>query len=325
MALNTILVVAEVHESGLHPVTLELLAKARAMGTSVHAVLAAASDGDTLASELGAHGASRVYLAENAELGECVGGFATAFAVRDAVAQCSPDLVLFGQTYHGRDAAGCASVLLQRTVVSNIVDLESEPELRAVSTVFGGTQRVATAVTGPAPALVVVRAKSFESAEPGSGSAEVVRLSLDLPRWVKAGRVAGRAEESASGPKLEDAPVVVSGGRGLQDPKNFALLQELAAMLHGAVGASRAVVDAGWVPYAYQVGQTGKTVKPTVYIACGISGAMQHTVGMKGSKYIIAINKDEGAPIFKLADLGVVGDALDILPKLIAEVRSRAN
>ncbi len=325
MALNTILVVAEAHDGGLHPVTLELLTKARSMAPDVHAVLAAPEGGEALASELGQYGASTVYLAEDARIGECVGGFATAFAVRDAAAQASPDLILFGQTYAGRDAAGCAAVLMQRTVVSNIIDLEADPELRAISTVFGGTQRVATAMSGPAPAIVVVRAKSFEASEKGTSVAEVVHLTLDLPRWVTAARVAGRAQESASGPKLEDAPVVVSGGRGLQDPKNFALLQELAEMLHGAVGASRAVVDAGWVPYAYQVGQTGKTVKPTVYIACGISGAMQHTVGMKGAKYIIAINKDEGAPIFKLADLGVVGDALDILPKLIAEVRSRIN
>lgn len=325
MALNSILVVAEVHEGGLHPVTLELLAKARTMAASVLAVLATPTDGATLAAELGAHGASQVYLAEDPKLADVVGGFATGFAVRDAVALASPDVILFGQTYLGRDAAGCASILLQRTVVSNIIDLETEPEFRAISTVFGGTQRVATALSGPSPSLVVVRAKSFESTVPGNGQAEIVPLALTLPSWVTAGNVVGRAQESASGPKLEDAAVVISGGRGLQDPKNFALLQELAEMLHGAVGASRAVVDAGWVPYAYQVGQTGKTVKPTVYIACGISGAMQHTVGMKGSKYIIAINKDEGAPIFKLADLGVVGDALSILPKVISEVRSRSN
>jgi electron transfer flavoprotein alpha subunit len=136
----------------------------------------------------------------------------------------------------------------------------------------------------------------------------------------------GRHEASASGPKLEEAKVVISGGRGLQDPSNFRLLEELAeAIGDAAVGASRAVVDAGWIPYSHQVGQTGKTVKPEVYLAVGISGALQHVVGMKGAKRIVAINKDPDAPIFRLADLGIVGDALTVLPALIAEVRARTG
>ncbi|HEX9694706.1 MAG TPA: electron transfer flavoprotein subunit alpha/FixB family protein [Actinomycetota bacterium] len=133
-----------------------------------------------------------------------------------------------------------------------------------------------------------------------------------------------RIEEEQSGPKLEEAPVIVSGGRGLQDPSNFKLLEELAGAIgNAAVGATRAVVDAGWVPYAMQIGQTGKTVKPKVYLAIGISGATQHIVGMKSSDRIIAINKDPEAPIFQLADLGIVGDALKVVPALTQEVKSR--
>jgi electron transfer flavoprotein alpha subunit len=169
----------------------------------------------------------------------------------------------------------------------------------------------------------LIRPKSFP-AEPSGGTATVVPIEVEIPDELRRAHRVERHEESASGPKLEEARVVIAGGRGLQDASNFSLLDELAAALgNAAVGASRAVVDAGWVPYSYQVGQTGKTVKPDVYLAVGISGALQHVVGMKGAKRIIAINKDADAPIFKLADLGVVGDALKVLPDLIREIRAR--
>jgi electron transfer flavoprotein alpha subunit len=158
----------------------------------------------------------------------------------------------------------------------------------------------------------------------GAGEPNVVKVDVQIPDELKAARRVQRHEEEASGPKLEDAKVVISGGRGLQDPSNFELLDKLASAVGGAaVGATRAVVDSGWVPYSYQVGQTGKTVKPEVYIAVGVSGAIQHLVGMKESKRIVAINKDPDAPIFKLADVGVVGDALKIVPRLTEEIQAK--
>src|SRR6266550_2216795 len=175
-----------------------------------------------------------------------------------------------------------------------------------------GDDVAAVALGGANPKLVIVRPKSF-AAEASGGSANVQDVNVEIPEDLKKVRRVEHHEEAASGPKLEEASVVVSGGRGLQDPSNFKLIDELAA----------AIGDAGWVPYSYQVGQTGKTVKPEVYIAVGISGATQHQVGMKESKRIVAINKDPDAPIFKMADLGIVGDALKILPALTEEIKSR--
>jgi len=174
------------------------------------------------------------------------------------------------------------------------------------------------------PAIVLVRPKSFEASESG-GAAEVKDLAVTVKADSKRAHIADRVVEASEKVKLEDARVVISGGRGMGGPQNFPLLEDLAGALGGAVGASRAVVDAGWVPYSMQVGQTGKSVRPGVYIAVGISGAMQHTVGMKTSKVIIAINKDAEAPIMKMADLGVVGDALKIVPALTAAVKAKKN
>jgi electron transfer flavoprotein alpha subunit len=194
---------------------------------------------------------------------------------------------------------------------------------RARTEILGGTKVVDVQLTGPAPRLVLVRPKSF-AAEPVDGTAEVVPVTVDLPTEALGARRVERHEEAASGPKLEDAKVVISGGRGLQGPEHFSMLDQLAdALGNAAVGATRAAVDAGWVPYSYQIGQTGKTVKPDVYIAVGISGALQHIVGMKGSKTIVAINKDPEAPILRLADLGVVGDAFEVVPALTEEIRRR--
>ena len=186
--------------------------------------------------------------------------------------------------------------------------------------VFGGTKLVRTRFTAGAPYIALFRPKSFTAESSGGGAAEVATIEVTEPG---AAKVLNRHVEEATGPKLDEANIVVSGGRGLGEAGKYEMIEQLAKALKAAPGASRAIVDAGWVPYSYQVGQTGKVVKPTVYIAAGISGATQHLVGMKGSKNIVAINKDPEAPIFSVADLGIVGDVHKVLPKLLEALQSR--
>ena len=325
MAMDRVFVLAELNGSEVAAVTLELLTKARNLGAKVEAVAIGAS-GESVSAKLGEYGATTVYAAAADGLEKVLSGAVIADAIATLIQEQKPGCVLIGNTYTGRDVAGRLAVKLDCSVVTNAIDVEAEGDGVAVkSAIFGATQNVTTKFSGKAPALVLIRAKSV-AAEPGGGaSPNVVEFNAEVGDKHRRARLLERVADAGTGPKLEEAPVVISGGRGLGDPKNFALLDQLAELVHGAVGASRAVVDAGWVPYAMQVGQTGKTVKPTVYIACGISGAMQHTVGMKGAKNIVAINKDRDAPIFKLADLGVVGDALKILPQVIDELQARKS
>ena len=312
-------VFAEVTPDGPAPAALELLAKARELGDQVAAV-ALGPGATAAAAALGEHGAQTVYASDDAVYEEFLAQPAT-HALHTLIQEHAPDLILFATTYASRDVAGRLQAKTGTALMSNAIDVTGTD--RARTQIAGGTLFVDVELDGPAPKLVLVRPKSF-AAEAVGGTAELVPVDVEVPDALRTARRVERHEESASGPKLEEAKVVISGGRGLQDASNFALLDQLAGVLgNAAVGASRAVVDAGWVPYSYQVGQTGKTVKPDVYIAVGISGALQHVVGMKGAKRIVAINKDPDAPIFRLADLGVVADALQFLPALIDEVRSR--
>ena len=236
----------------------------------------------------------------------------------------APDAILMPATYEGRDVAGRLSAKLGRPVLTNVTGLvESDGGLSSQHPVFGGSQIVTARFTGEGPAIFVIRAKSFAAEPSGGAAAAVVAAPVPDVAATNTAKVVERHVEERSGPKLDEAAVVVSGGRGLGEAANYALIEELAKLLHGAAGASRAIVDAGWVPYSHQVGQTGKTVKPTVYVACGISGATQHLVGMKGSKNIVAINKDQEAPIFSVADLGIVGDVHKVLPALIEALKAK--
>ena len=313
-------VYAEVRPGKVEPSTLELLTKARSMGDTVEAV--ALGPGATeAAGTLGEYGATATYASDDEVYGDTL-GTAAAYALHQLVQEHQPNLILFSQSYDARDVAGHLQALTGSTLMSNANDVTGSDA--AETQIFGGTKIAKVELGGPDPKLVLMRPKSTEAAPAGEGTANVVPVSVEIPGDLKQARKVERHEEEASGPKLEDAKIVVAGGRGLQDPDNFKLLDDLAASLGGAaVGATRAVVDSGWVPYNYQVGQTGKTVKPDVYIAVGISGAIQHLVGMKESKRIIAINKDAEAPIFKVADLGIVGDALKVVPALTEAIRAR--
>ena len=322
MAIDKIWVLAEERESGPSPVTLELLTEARTVASTVEAV-AWGPNTAALAAALGEYGATRVY--DVGDLGGALPGVPVSGAIAALVASGNvPDALLVPATYDGRDVAGRLSVKLDRPVLTNVTGLVAGDGLASQHPVFGGSHIVTAKFTGEGPGIFVIRAKSF-AAEPSSGGpAEVVAAPAPDGGSTAGARIVARHEEARTGPKLDEAAVVVSGGRGLGSAESYSMIEELAGLLHGAAGASRAIVDAGWVPYSHQVGQTGKTVKPTVYVACGISGATQHLVGMKGSKNIVAINKDQDAPIFSVADLGIVGDVHKVLPALIEALKARA-
>src|SRR5439155_17299255 len=314
-----ILVYAE--QSGGKPaaIALEILTKARDLGAAEAVTLGAGAE--SAAAVLGKHGARTVYVNEDGAFDEYVAEPQTD-AVEALVQKASPDLLLFGFTPDSREVAGRLAARLDVGLISNAQDVQAVGGGFSAKVPYFGGARVATMQALNSPAVVLLRPKSFEASEAG-GESRVEKLEAAVGEGSKRARIADRVQEAGEKVKLEEARIVISGGRGMGGPENFPLLEQLAAALGAAVGASRAVVDAGWVPYAMQVGQTGKTVAPSVYIACGISGAMQHSVGMKSAKVIIAINKDAEAPIMKIADLGVVGDALKIVPKLTEAVKAK--
>jgi len=314
-------VYAEVAGDGkVEPGALENLTKARDLGTDV-AVVALGPGSAGIAGTVGEYGAQTLYASDDPVYTDFIAQPAVQ-ALHELIQQHQPELILFSPTYDSRDVAGRLQARTGSTLMSNATDVLG-PDY-AQTQIFGGQQIVDVTLSGPNPKLVIVRPKSFEAQPSGGGAAQVAPVEVEIPDELKNAHRVERKEQAATGPKMEEAKVIIAGGRGLQQPDNFKLLDELAqAIGSAAVGASRAVVDSGWVPYAMQIGQTGKTVSPEVYIAVGISGAIQHLVGMKTSKRIIAINKDKDAPIFQYADLGIVGDALKVLPEITAAIKAK--
>lgn len=325
--LNGIWVVGEQHDGALEPVTLELLGKARDLGNQLGQPVSVVLLGQNvkgLAGSLGDLGADKVYVADHAELAnyrpEVFG------AVLNQVLKAnSPAVVLFGATSVGRDLSSLAAAELQTGVAADANSVRVEGgQVKVVRPIFGGNALATLAGDASRPLLVTALPKAFEKATAGASKAgEVVDVNVDPSAFSPKTLIKGFLAEVASGKiNLNDAEIVVAGGRGVGGAEKFSIIEDLARALGAAVGASRAVTDAGWRPANEQIGQTGTTIKPKLYIAAGISGAVQHWVGMKESGYIIAINTDPEAPIMKVADLAIVGDLFKVIPEMIKEINA---
>jgi electron transfer flavoprotein alpha subunit len=314
-----ILVFLEHHGGALEKGGLGVLSKAASLGDAAGVVLGVGAS--AVAAGAGAFGASKVYACEAAELSAPLPQ-PRVDALATLVEQTGSDAVLFGASVLAADVASGLAARLDAGLNWDLADLSlSDGELVGKRLALGDTVLVDVGWKG-GPKLGMVRSGAFDPVESG-GTADVESFETAFSDFSTLATLVEQTQEESSGPSIEDAEIIVAGGRGLGSPEGFTLLEELAAALGGAVGATRAVVDAGWYPYSTQVGQTGKSVSPRLYIACGISGAIQHKVGMQGSGTIVAINKDPNAPIFDFCDIGVVGDLHQIVPKLTELVRSR--
>jgi electron transfer flavoprotein alpha subunit len=314
------LVFLEDHEGGLQKDSLGVLSKAASLDGEVEAVLIG-SGVEALAAGAGRYGAARVHVAEDQRL-EAPLPQPRVDVLERLVRDGGFDTVVFAASVLSADVAAALAARLDAGLNWDLIDLVVEDgKLVGKRPALGDSVYVDVGWSSE-PRLALVRSGTFEPKESG-GDAEVVKVEPQIEDFSLAATMLEQAHEESEGPSIEDADVIVAGGRGLGSPENFALVEELAKALGGAVAATRAVVDAGWYPYAAQVGQTGKTVSPKLYIAVGISGAIQHKVGMQSSSLIVAINKDPNAPIFEFADLGVVGDLHEIVPKLTELVKQR--
>lgn len=300
------LIIGEVNNNELSSGTLEIISKAKELSLDFSVI----TIGNSETKNIGCDDFTNTYFKSNSNklnLSSC------ANEIKTLIEENNIELVLSNSSYIGRDLIAFLSVDFKTSPVSNVTNFEiSNNELTAINSINGGESEYKVKINSDIK-LLLIRPKSFEQAE--------IKLNdnfetKEIQENENSIDVFDIHIEEKSGPQLEDSKIVISAGRGMVESTNLKLVEELANKLNAAIGGTRAIVDAGWMPYSNQVGQTGKTVKPDVYIACGISGATQHQVGMKDSKYIIAINKDEEAPIFQISDLGIVGDTLSVIPKL---------
>ena len=298
------LIIGEIINNNLSSGTLEILGKAKSLDLDVQVVTVGSDENLSIGLDL----CKQTYLKRQ---NNSLNLSKAATKISEIIKNEEINLILGSSTYMCRDLISFLSVDLNSSTVSNVIDFDvASGNVSTVNSINGGESLYKTKINSD-QALLLIRPKAFDPVEVNfNDDFETIDLDgSDLD-------VFDIFIEEKSGPQLEDSKVVISAGRGMVDKENLELIETLASKLNAAIGGTRAIVDAGWMPYSQQVGQTGKTVKPDVYIACGISGATQHQVGMKDSKFVIAINKDEEAPIFQLADLGIVGDTLSVIPKL---------
>ncbi len=319
-------VYAEKKDGEIHPVTLELLGVGRKLadklGVKVSALLVGRENG--LASLLAEYGADEIILLEHDFLEEREIGFYTE-AIAQVIREKKPEIFLFGATSWGRTLAPRIAARLRTGLTADCTDLDVDREKRLLlqtRPAFGGNVMATILTPYHRPQMATVRPHVMKKGERKKGGTPIIqrmKVSLESAHRLTHPRGFIKVEEDTV--DLQEAEIIVSGGRGLGKPENFSLIRELASLLGGAVGASRATVDAGWIPSYHQVGQTGKTVQPKLYIAVGISGAIQHLVGMRSSEIIVAINKDPDAPIFEVATYGIVGDLFEVVPLLIKKIK----
>ena len=301
------LIIGELDNGTLSQGTLEIIGKVKSENSDFHLVTIGSEENPIVSSEL----FIGTYLKINSQE---LTLSAVADKIIEIIEENSINLVLTSSTYVGRDIAGFISVDLNSSPVSNVINFSFDgDDVITTNSINGGESEYITKISSSYK-ILIIRPKSFD---PIKLELSQIKEIIVVENNELTTAVHDIFIEEKTGPQLEDSKIVISAGRGMVEVENLKYIEALASKLNAAIGGTRAIVDAGWMPYSQQVGQTGKTVKPDVYIACGISGATQHQVGMKDSKYIIAINKDEEAPIFQIADLGIIGDTLSIIPKLI--------
>ena len=317
---DIIWVYAELSDERFTPTTLEMLAKAAEVGKAEAMLLGPAPD--DAAQTLAKYGASKIYRSADPLYRDYL-TLPAAETVAQLIQKHSPAVMLFASSYTGRDIVANLSARLDCGAISDVGDfILKDGSVEATIPALGASYQNTSTLLSQGTKLLLVRPKSFEP-RINEQSVAVEEIQAPSDAALQKVHMKERVAVKREGPQLEGAKTIISGGRGLKGEENFAMLKELADALGGAVGATRAAVDAGWVPYSMQIGQTGKTVKPDLYIACGISGAVQHLSGMKTSKFIISINKDAEAPIFQYSDFGVVGDVFKVVPQLTEEIKKR--